>query len=306
MLVLASPIRIIALYCYCCSLLLVVVGGRGALAFSSSSSSSPAWSSSSRATTTTTGWRRGGATRAKKRPATAATAAMATVAAESSSVASATGDADRAFRLGMQLERAGLARSASAAFHEAATLYQCFLDGGGGDANDDRATVTKTTNVFRHVTSLATASDASGGGGGSPTVLAVLAYCCVRLAHLSHDDFGDPRASVRLYKMAADIDPRPSGVAYHGIGTSIEASATWVEGGGGGRRNESDKIGVTTEKMAWRMEMERAAEAYGEARALGGGLGSSGEVSFHLAVALEVRTGCLLFFYLIVYYVSLF
>ena len=220
---------------------------------------------------------------------------MATVAAESSSVASATGDADRAFRLGMQLERAGLARSASAAFHEAATLYQCFLDGGGGDANDDdRATATtKTTNVFRHVTSLATtASDASGGGGGgSPTVLAVLAYCCVRLAHLSHDDFGDPRASVRLYKMAADIDPRPSGVAYHGIGTSIEASASWVEGGGGGggRRNENDTMGATTEKMAWRMEMERAAEAYGEARSLGGGLGSSGEVSFHLAVALEVR-----------------
>jgi hypothetical protein len=51
------------------------------------------------------------------------------------------------------------------------------------------------------------------------------------------------------------------------------------DGGGGGG----------SERMAWRREMERAVEAYREASALGGGLGSNGEVLFHLAVALEVR-----------------
>lgn len=34
------------------------------------------------------------------------------------SISTATGEADRAFRLGIQLEKAGLARAASAAFHE--------------------------------------------------------------------------------------------------------------------------------------------------------------------------------------------
>ena len=240
--------------------------------------------------------------------ASSASATEEAASSSSSSLSAAGGDADRAFRLGMRLERAGHARSASAAFHEAATLYQCFLDGTNDDDGrrtttpDDVVVATTTTNVFRHVTSLTTASDGGGepsssssssGGIGGPTVLAVLAYCCVRLAHLSHDAFGDPRASVRLYGLAASIDPSPSGVAYHGIGTSVEASVSYnlgEGGGGGGRKGGGDGGGGGgSERMAWRREMERAVEAYREASVLGGGLGSNGEVLFHLAVALEVR-----------------
>eukprot|EP00571_Detonula_confervacea_P010729 CAMPEP_0172297804 /NCGR_PEP_ID=MMETSP1058-20130122/695_1 /TAXON_ID=83371 /ORGANISM="Detonula confervacea, Strain CCMP 353" /LENGTH=490 /DNA_ID=CAMNT_0013006997 /DNA_START=46 /DNA_END=1518 /DNA_ORIENTATION=+ len=181
--------------------------------------------------------------------------------AVSSSISTATGEADRAFRLGIQLEKAGLARAASAAFHEAATLYQCFLD------------QSPSTNSFQHVTSLAL-SNTDEDTSDSPTVLAVLAYACIRLAHLSHDAFGDSRASTRLYKLAASVDPNPGGVAYHGIGSSIEASIT------------HSFIGQD-ERVVWRGEMEKAVMAYREASELGGGLGSNCEVLFHLAVALE-------------------
>mmetsp|Transcript_15409 Transcript_15409/g.33112 ORF Transcript_15409/g.33112 Transcript_15409/m.33112 type:complete len:517 (+) Transcript_15409:52-1602(+) len=192
----------------------------------------------------------------------------------SSSIDTATGEADRAFRLGLQLEKAGLARAASAAFHEAATLYQCFLDNNeeGGD---------NSNNIFQHVTSLSAADDDS-----NPNVLAVLAYACIRLAHLSQDAFGESRASKRLYRLAASIDPHPSGVAYHGIGTSGEASITYCFGRGVGDMRGGSDVSV------WREEMKNAVEAYREASRLGGGLGSNGEVLFHLAVALE-RLGSL-------------
>ena len=38
------------------------------------------------------------------------------------------GEADRSFRQGLQYEKIGLFRAAAESFHEAATLYQCFLD----------------------------------------------------------------------------------------------------------------------------------------------------------------------------------
>jgi hypothetical protein len=212
----------------------------------------------------------------------------------SSSISTATGEADRAFRQGIQLEKAGLARAASAAFHEAATLYQCFVDHSSTIASEkltiDGDVITTSSvdggntspvNIFQHVTSLAANSD---DGTTSPTVLAVLAYACIRLGHLSHDAFGDSRASKRLYKLAASIDPHPSGVSYHGIGTSVEASITHCFG-----RNSA-----SSEGNIWREEMEKAVEAYKEAIKLGGGLGSNGEVLFHLAVALEV---CFAFYF---------
>lgn len=187
--------------------------------------------------------------------------------ASSSSISAGTGEADRAFQLGIQLEKAGLARASSAAFHEAATLYQCYLDhhatstAAASSSSKDAPAI----NIFQHVTSLSPADNDS-----SPSVLAVLAYACIRLAHLSHDAFGDSRAATRLYKLAASIDPLPSAVAYHGIGTSIEASCYRVN-----------------DESSWREEMEKAVDAYREASKLGGGLWSNGEVNFHLAVALE-------------------
>jgi hypothetical protein len=202
-----------------------------------------------------------------------------------SSISAATGEADRAFRLGLQLEKAGLARAASAAFHEAATLYQCFLDfstltdGSAADvvagSDDEEASGAESgpMNIFQHVTSLATDDD----DNSSPTVQAVLAYACIRLGHLSHDAFGDSRASKRLYKLASSIDPHPSGVTYHGIGNSRESSIAY----GLGRDGDESKV--------WREDMEKAVKAYREASKLGGeGVGGNGEVLFHLAVALEV------------------
>ena len=106
----------------------------------------------------------------------------------SSSISAATGEADRAFRLGMRLEKAGLARTASAAFHEAATLYQCFLDHDGGGGGRAALAPGGPANIFKHVTSLPAA--AAADAASSPTVQTVLAYCCVRLAHLSHDALG--------------------------------------------------------------------------------------------------------------------
>jgi tetratricopeptide (TPR) repeat protein len=108
------------------------------------------------------------------------------------------GQADRAFRLGIQLEKNGQARKASAAFHEAVTLYQCFLD---------------SKSEFGHVTSLPDED--------CPTILA---YGCLRLGFLNLDALGDPKAAVRLYKEAAALDPFPSAASYEGLGHSLEAS----------------------------------------------------------------------------------
>jgi hypothetical protein len=106
----------------------------------------------------------------------------------------------------VELEQSGLTRAAVAAFHEAATLYQCFLD----YEEQDREHFGHT---FRHVT----------GFGSAEACRNVLAYTCVRLAHLNHDALGDSRAASRLYRDAATIDTRPSSVAYNGMGTSTEA-----------------------------------------------------------------------------------
>eukprot|EP00977_Amphora_coffeiformis_P003107 scaffold578_cov167-Amphora_coffeaeformis.AAC.54 len=108
------------------------------------------------------------------------------------------GQADRAFRLGIQLEKNGQARRASAAFHEAVTLYQCFLD---------------SQSDFGHVTSLPK-EDAP----------IILAYACLRLGFLNADALGDPKAAVRLYKEAAELDPFPSAASYEGVGRTLEAS----------------------------------------------------------------------------------
>mmetsp|Transcript_1420 Transcript_1420/g.1937 ORF Transcript_1420/g.1937 Transcript_1420/m.1937 type:complete len:447 (+) Transcript_1420:165-1505(+) len=108
------------------------------------------------------------------------------------------GQADRAFRLGIQLEKNGRSRKASAAFHEAATLYQCFLD---------------SKSEFGHVTSLT-----------EDNCPAILAYACLRLGFLNLDALGDPNAAVRLYKEASAVDPLPSAVSYDGIGQSLEAA----------------------------------------------------------------------------------
>lgn len=165
---------------------------------------------------------------------------------------SVVGDADRSFRQGIQFEKFGLTRSAAAAFHEAATLYQCFLDHhreSSGDSAVGSDGVAAAANEFGHVTDL--------HPSGPNSCHAVLAYACIRLAHLSHDALGDSKAAVRLYREASMIDPNPSAVSYDGIGTSIEAS--------GG-------------------DLSDAAAAYREAARLGPG---NAAVQFHLAVAQE-------------------
>ena len=108
------------------------------------------------------------------------------------------GEADRAFRRGNQLDKSGQPRAATGAFHEAATLFQCFLD---------------LESCFGHVTSLE-----------RDMVPPVLSYTLVRLAFLNNEALGDPKAAIRLYTMATEIDPNPSPVAFRGLGTSLEAA----------------------------------------------------------------------------------
>ena len=120
------------------------------------------------------------------------------------------GEADRAFRLGIQLEKNGQARKASAAFHEATTLYQCFLD---------------SKSEFLYVTSLS-----------EEECPIVLAYASLRLGFLNLDALGDAKAAVRLYKEATLTDPIPNAVSYHMMGQSLEAS--------GAGRNLKEAISV--------------------------------------------------------------
>ena len=108
------------------------------------------------------------------------------------------GEADRSLRLGIELERSGQARAALAALHEAATLYQCFMD-----SEED----------FAHVTALL-----------KEDCPAVLAYLCIRLGFLNLDALGDANAAVRLYKEASVVDPVPSPFSYEGLATALEAS----------------------------------------------------------------------------------
>jgi tetratricopeptide (TPR) repeat protein len=224
--------------------------------------------------------------------------------ATSSSIATATGVADVAFRLGISLEKAGYTHSASAAFHEAATLYQCYLDGG---------------ETFNHVTSLSSSSSFNTNSDDDATnkdnelVVSLLAYCCIRLGHLSNDAFGDANAATRLYQLASSIDSQyPNAVSYHGIGTCIEASlattttttsTTASTSTGNDANDDNGKKKQSNNEMKsitnWKKQMNNAIEAYRKANELSNnnihennGVGSNsnynGEIMFHLAVALEV------------------
>jgi len=108
------------------------------------------------------------------------------------------GEADRAFRRGMQLDKSGQPRLSSAAFHEAATLFQCFLE---------------LPESFRHVTNL-----------DEEDCQVALAYTLVRLGFLNVEALSNANAAIRLYQMAIEIDPIPSPVSFEGIGTALEAS----------------------------------------------------------------------------------
>ena len=84
------------------------------------------------------------------------------------------GEADRAFQRGSQLDKSGQPRLASDAFHEAATLFQCFLE---------------LPENFGHVTNLK-----------NEECQAVLAYTLVRLGFISVEALSDANAAVRLYR----------------------------------------------------------------------------------------------------------
>lgn len=151
---------------------------------------------------------------------------------------SVVGEADRAFRRGIQLDKSGQPRLASGDFHQAATLYQCFLD---------------LPENFGHVTNL-----------NEEDCQAVLAYTLVRLGFLNVDALSDPRAAVRLYTMASQIDPNPSAVSFKGIGTALEAA---------GSRNGNDDLDHLQKAVtAYRQALEKSKKA---------------SIFFYMAVALE-------------------
>jgi tetratricopeptide (TPR) repeat protein len=146
----------------------------------------------------------------------------------------ATQEADRSFSAGVHYESAGLFRPALQSFHSAATLYKCALD---------------HPPEFSHTTR-----------HGPGQIRPLLAYACVRLAHLEHDALDDPAAAKRLYLDAIELDPEPSAVSFDGLGTSLEAN--------GGPREEALE--------AYRKAHERSPSAQA--------------VAFHLAVCAE-RSG---------------
>lgn len=135
------------------------------------------------------------------------------------------GEADRAFRRGTQLDKSGQPRLASDAFHEAATLFQCFLE---------------LPENFGHVTNLS-----------KEDCEAVLSYTLLRLAFISVEALSDANAAVQLYRMAAAIDPLPSPESFKGIGTSLEAA------GGNGKNLDHLKQAVE----AYRKALEKCKKA---------------------------------------------
>lgn len=171
-----------------------------------------------------------------------------------------TAEADRAFRYATSFEQAGLPRTAHAAYHEAATLYQCFLD----------------STEFAHVTDLRDDTDENAHTNldvkdGRNSLRSFLAFSCMRLAFLSHDALSDPKAALRLYKEAAILDTvNPSAEAYDGIGTSIEAT--------GGDLSEA--------VQAYRTALS-IVEPEDEVDSPYNYLHDAGHVKFHLGVALE-------------------
>eukprot|EP00531_Pseudo-nitzschia_arenysensis_P006922 CAMPEP_0116121056 /NCGR_PEP_ID=MMETSP0329-20121206/3499_1 /TAXON_ID=697910 /ORGANISM="Pseudo-nitzschia arenysensis, Strain B593" /LENGTH=458 /DNA_ID=CAMNT_0003614855 /DNA_START=51 /DNA_END=1430 /DNA_ORIENTATION=+ len=146
------------------------------------------------------------------------------------------GEADRAFRRGNQLDKSGQPRLASDAFHEAATLFQCFLE---------------LPENFGHVTNL-----------NKEDCQAVLAYTLVRLGFISAEALSDANAAVRLYAMAAEIDPFPSPESYKGIATSLEAA--------GGNGQDLDHLRLAVEN--YRKALAKANKA---------------SILFYMGVALE-------------------
>ena len=79
---------------------------------------------------------------------------------------------------------------------------------------------------------------------------AVLSYTLVRLGFLNTDALSDPKAAIRLYKMATSIDPMPSAVSFQGIGTALEAA------GGDG----DDLVHLEEAVMAYRKALERSSK----------------------------------------------
>jgi hypothetical protein len=128
----------------------------------------------------------------------------------------------------MQLDKSGQPRLASGDFHQAATLFQCYLD---------------LPENFGHVTCL-TEDDCRSG----------LAYTLVRLGFLNVDALSDSDAAVRLYTMASQIDPYPSAVSFKGIGTAVEAA------GGNGKDLEHLQIAVKAYRQA--LEMSQKASIF--------------------------------------------
>jgi len=132
------------------------------------------------------------------------------------------GEADLAFRQGIQLEKGGQSRAANSAFHAAATLFQCYLE-------DD---------AFGHVTNLDKAD-----------CLTILTYNLVRLGFLNHDALSDPQAAINLYQMAIDLDPQnPSAVSFLGLGESLLAD--------GGSGAESDLKHLELAAQAYQRALE--------------------------------------------------
>jgi len=172
--------------------------------------------------------------------------ALSSLASSSASIQYAplpTAEADRAFRYASSLEKAGLTRTAHAAYHEAATLYQCFLD----------------STDFDHVTDVDQTSD----------VKRFMLYSCMKLAFFSNDALSDPKAALRLYREAASMEVQ-SAEAFDGIGTSIEACVGNLEEAVAAYRvafdlrNESDSpsgtiafhLGVALERLGMEEEAE--------------------------------------------------
>jgi Macrocin-O-methyltransferase (TylF) len=154
---------------------------------------------------------------------------------------SVVGEADRAFRRGLQLEKSGQPRPANGAFSEAATLYQCFLE---------------LSSNFKHVTNLSREDCAE-----------LLSYTLTRLGFLDVDALSDPKAAVRLYTMATQIDPKPSAVAFRGIATALEASGgngqdmSHLENAVDAYREALDRSSAPNDLFALAVALERLGQA---------------------------------------------
>jgi len=190
---------------------------------------------------------------------------LATTATSSSysSSSSSPGEADRALRQALSFEKAGFIRAAVACYHEAATLYQCFIDSNENDNSLVRgafAHVTGYASPSSSTTTTTTTTKASNNNSATtsiPSAAKVLAYTCIKLASLSKDGLGDAKAAARLYRYATLVDSEPSSLAYDGMGTCIE--------GAGGKLHEA----IAAYRQALRISPQDSL------------------ILFHLAVALE-------------------